>query len=113
MVFASHRRKTIGNRQKTGGCQAGTPNKRTAAISERLEAIGCDPIEGMAQLAMDSTNSPELRGRMFAELAQYMAPKRKAVEIERGDHHRVTFALNVSRGPATALVDTDSIQARS
>jgi len=96
--------------KKTGGRQAGTPNKRTAAITERLEAIGCDPIEGMAQLAMDSTNSPELRGRMFAELAQYVAPKRKAVEIEGGDQYRVTFALNVGRVPTAALPDTDSMQ---
>ncbi len=83
--------------RKTGGRQAGTPNKRTAAVTERLEALGCDPIEGMAALAMDFTNSPELRGRMFAELAQYVAPKRKAVEIGSGDQHRVTFALNVGR----------------
>jgi hypothetical protein len=34
----------------------------------------------MARLAMDKANPPELRGRMFAELAQYIAPKRKAVE---------------------------------
>ena len=47
----------------------------------RLEALGCDPIEGMAKLALDETNPPELRGRMYSELAQYVAPKRKAVEL--------------------------------
>ncbi|MHB8698275.1 MAG: hypothetical protein ACYC9J_09680 [Sulfuricaulis sp.] len=35
----------------------------------------------MARLAMDEANPPELRGRMFAELAQYVAPKRRAMEI--------------------------------
>jgi hypothetical protein len=30
---------------------------------------------------MDEKHSPELRGRMFAELAQYVYPKRKAVEL--------------------------------
>jgi len=68
--------------QKTGGRKAGTPNKRTQDIADRLGAMGCDPIEGMALLAMDEKNSPELRGRMFSELAQYVAPKRKAVALE-------------------------------
>jgi hypothetical protein len=49
-------------------------------VIDRLAALHCDPIEGMARLAMDKANPPELRGRMFAELAQYIAPKRKAVE---------------------------------
>jgi hypothetical protein len=34
----------------------------------------------VAKLAMDKSNAPELRGRMYAELAQYVAPKRKALE---------------------------------
>ena len=33
---------------KTGGRTKGTPNRRTAEVSEKLEALGCDPIEGMA-----------------------------------------------------------------
>ena len=57
------------------------PNKRTLEISARLAELSCDPIEGMARLAMDSKNTPELRGRMFSELAQYVYPKRKAVEV--------------------------------
>jgi len=67
--------------RKTGGRQKGTPNKRTEEVSERLVELGCDPIEGMALIAMDESNSPELRGRMFAELASYVAAKRRAVEV--------------------------------
>ncbi len=66
--------------RKTGGRQKGTPNKATQDVVARLKELGCDPIEGMAALALDTKNTPELRGRMFAELAQYVAPKRKAVE---------------------------------
>jgi len=77
--------------KKTGGRQAGTPNKRTTELSERLEALGCDPIEGMAQIAMDQANPPELRGRMYAELAGYLFPKRKATEIKVDERPRVTF----------------------
>jgi len=67
---------------KTGGRRAGTPNKRTADVECRLAALGCDPIEGMARIAMDESNPPELRGRMFAELAPYIAPKRRAIEAQ-------------------------------
>ena len=81
--------------KKTGGRREGTPNKRTQEIIEKLEALGCDPVEGMAKLAADENNSAELRGRMYAELAQYVAPKRKAIE-HTGDltvHHEDQLRL--------------------
>ena len=58
----------------------GVPNKRTLDVAQRLAALKCDPIAGMARLARDKNNPPELRGRMYAELAQYVAPKRRAIE---------------------------------
>jgi hypothetical protein len=66
--------------RKTGGRVAGTPNRKTMEVAERLESLRCDPIEGMARIAEDTENPPELRGRMYAELAQYLHPKRKAIE---------------------------------
>lgn len=66
---------------RTGGRQKGTPNKATVEVAAKLAALGCDPIEGMAQVAAHPESSLELRGRMYAELAQYVAPKRKAVEV--------------------------------
>lgn len=115
-----------------GGRAKGTPNRRTQDIQEKLERIGCDPIRGMAEIALnrlpcgvcrgelktkyklpDGTHtpecraansvtcscdgigirvcmscygsgweacSPELRGKMYAEIAQYVLPKRKAIE---------------------------------
>jgi hypothetical protein len=65
------------------GRRAGTPNKRTVELTDKLAALGCDPIEGMARLAMDENNPPELRGRMLAELAGYLYPKRKAIEVTK------------------------------
>ncbi len=61
---------------KTGGRAKGTPNKRTQSVMERLEALGCDPIAGMAKIAMNTKNRIELRGQMYKELAQYVAAKR-------------------------------------
>ena len=70
----------MANGRKTGGRRKGSANKKTLEVQHKLAALGCDPIAGMAQIAMNRKNSAELRGRMFSELAQYIAPKRKAIE---------------------------------
>jgi len=80
--------------RKTGGRIAGTPNKKTEELAQRLAAIGCDPVEGMAIIAMDEANPPELRGRMFAELAQYLYPKRRATEIKTDNGPKVVFQID-------------------
>jgi hypothetical protein len=67
--------------ERRGGRQKGTPNKVTQEIVEKLQALGCDPIEGMARIAIDPDSKPELRLRAYVELAQYVAPKRKALEM--------------------------------
>lgn len=113
----------------------GTPNRRSQDIADKLERIGCDPLRGMAEIALNrlpcgvcrgelktkykllpgdhskecnkqgagagadcicdgigtrtcmscygsgwEACSPELRGKMYAEIAQYVLPKRKAIE---------------------------------
>lgn len=68
--------------QKTGGRVAGTPNKRSAELIERLEALGCDPLEGLAKIAADPTIDMALRARVYADLLPYLYPKRRAVEME-------------------------------
>jgi hypothetical protein len=62
------------------GRPKGALNKRTLDVIEKLAALDCDPIAGMALIAMNEKNPVELRGRMYSELAQYVAPKRKAME---------------------------------
>jgi len=68
--------------KKTGGRKAGTPNKKTLDVIEKLEAMDCDPISAMARLAMNAEASGDLplAARMYAELGNYCAPRRKAVE---------------------------------
>lgn len=78
---------------KTGGRAKGTPNKRTTEVAELLCALGCDPVAGMARIAMDVDHAPELRGRMYAELAGYLFPKRKALEVRDAGRH-VTFEIS-------------------
>ncbi len=80
---------------KTGGRKKGTPNKRTQEVIDQLTALDCDPIEGMANIALNEKNSAELRGRMFSELAQYIAPKRKAIEHSGEAGEPVTVVMNL------------------
>lgn len=65
---------------KTGGRVRGTPNKKTDELARKLAKLGCDPIEGMALIAIDPDHAPELRVRCYIELAQYLYPKRKAAD---------------------------------
>jgi hypothetical protein len=81
--------------RKTGGRKRGTPNKATRAIVEILRDLDCEPIEGMARIAMNKRNAPELRGRMFAELATYVHTKRKAMEISGPEGGQLQTELKV------------------
>lgn len=69
---------------RSGGRKPGTPNKITSDIAFALAQLNCDPIVGMAQIAMDPKTDINLKARMFAELAQYQYPKRRAVEVTPG-----------------------------
>jgi hypothetical protein len=44
-----------------------TPNKATSDVLATLASLGCDPIEGMARIAMDTANAPELRETVAAK----------------------------------------------
>lgn len=88
------------NKPKTGGRKKGTPNKRTFDLMETLRRLDCDPIESLARIAngeplrclvhLDKENGqfvsdeiePTFEQRLTAmkELAQYVYPKRKAIE---------------------------------
>ena len=63
---------------------SGTPNKKTHELAEKLENLGCDPIEGLARIALAAETAPELKVRCYAELAQYVHAKRKAVDLGSG-----------------------------
>jgi hypothetical protein len=73
--------------------QAAAPNRKTQEISELLEALRCNPIEGMAKIAGDPNNTPELRARMYAGLARYAYPKLKAVDHRGADQEPLTIVV--------------------
>ena len=65
------------------GRKKGVPNKRTQSVIDQLVSLDCDPIEGMASIARKAMDEGELilAGSMYKELAQYVAPKRKSIEV--------------------------------
>ena len=82
--------------ERRGGRQKGTPNKRTIAVAEKLAALGCDPIKQMGQIALDESVEVSLRVQVLKELCQYVAPKRKAVEVTGEDGSPIKGELTLS-----------------
>jgi hypothetical protein len=74
---------------KTGGRQRGTPNRKTDELAAKLAKLGCDPIEGLARIAMAAETVPELKVRCYAELAGYIHAKRKAVELRPDEDNEI------------------------
>jgi hypothetical protein len=66
---------------KAGGRIAGTPNRKAQEISVQLKSLGCNPVEGMAQIAMDENHTRDSGGTCMLSLRRTLYPKRKAVEL--------------------------------
>ena len=90
------------NGQKTGGRTAGTPNKRTVELMDRLEELNCDPLEGLAKIAGDPATDVALRARVLADLLPYIYPKRKALEVTGMDGGPVEVDLADARAALCA-----------
>lgn len=76
---------------KSGGRRKGTPNKNTCPAQERAEQLGVDPIEILllvvkgdwAALGYKNPLTITLDQRINAakEVAQYIVPKKRSVEL--------------------------------
>jgi uncharacterized pyridoxal phosphate-containing UPF0001 family protein len=66
------------------GRKKGVPNKATQEVVDKLKELNCDPIEGLARIAQMAMDEADLKTAKdaYKELAQYVAPKRKAIEID-------------------------------
>lgn len=67
--------------KKFGGRTIGTPNKSTQTLMQKCEELGLDVFGTMVTLAME-TDAPFEKFRMLTEIAGYLYPKRKALEVE-------------------------------
>ncbi len=94
-----------GGKRPGAGRPKGSKGKRTERVEELLERIGCDPIEGMARVAMNDVEAlglvdgetipVTLRAKMYEALAPYIAPKRRSTEltIDQGENQHVVLQL--------------------
>lgn len=91
-------KKLLQKKERGRGRPVGSPNRRSYDVAARLAELGCDPLESMARLAKESEASGDmaLAGSMYKELAQYVAPKRKAVEVTGENGGSVAMAMQVS-----------------
>ena len=117
------------------GRKPGTPNKRTIDLREQLDALGMGktfdhPIAWMTkvyagQLKMqtrvtgptgnpvmaDIPASPEIRARCAAEVAEYLEPKRKSLDVgmlQQVKMEIVTVARCPACGHDLTVVDPDA-----
>ena len=50
-------------------------------VAKRLKELGCDPIAELVALARDEAAPLPLSARIYSDLANYVAPKRKAEDL--------------------------------
>src|ERR1035438_5947167 len=76
MPFAKGHTKVAGS-----GRRKGQTTRLTRDAMEHLEQLGCDPLAIMHSIMVGEKTPLDLKGRMAAELAQYVWPKRKSSEM--------------------------------
>ena len=77
----------IPRRQKTGGRQKGTPNKKTAERAKLIADLrfsGKDPVTFFAEILRNESAPLDLRFAAAKELAPFMHPKLASIESRTG-----------------------------
>ncbi len=74
---------------RIGGRQKGTPNKKTLALVEILEAKKIDPVSGLSTLL--PILEPEKQADVYLKLMEYLYPKRKAIEMSLDEQTQEAF----------------------
>lgn len=76
MAFVKGHKKVPGSGRKKG-----QTCRLAADVRAKLQELGFDPIVGMVTIAQDPDCERAIVVRVAAELAQYVYPKRRSVEI--------------------------------
>lgn len=88
--------------RKTGGRQAGTPNKRTQNLIELIDKYhkGFNPVLELIEICKAEDTPIDLKVNILKEVAPYLYPKRKAIELSEADSQQ-------DNGITITFVDTD------
>ncbi len=91
---------------KTGGRAAGIPNLHAKPgasnkelrehVAEVCRARGYDPVSAMCLLGRNRKLDPELRFKIAAEVAPYLYPRVKSIEISGPDGGPMAMAVGVA-----------------
>ena len=71
--------------QRFGGRKAGTPNRKTVELEQRLADMGIDPVERLGMiLNMRGKKAPSALDQAFIllRLCKFIFPERKAVDLD-------------------------------
>lgn len=90
------------------GRPKGSQNKNRLDVQARLDALGCDPVTGLATIAMDPANTPKLQAYCYSELLSYVAAKKKAVELSGDEESPVQVVFKWSDDEEEPTGDNDS-----
>src|SRR4051794_25041833 len=74
---------TRGGARTGAGRPRGSVNKRSDELADKLNALGCDPAEGLARIASEALaeNDRDLAARCYSSLLPYLYAKLKLSEI--------------------------------
>jgi hypothetical protein len=78
------------------GKPKGAKNKAKYEVAEILKGLGFNPFEKLAELAMNA-RSEKVQCEAASELASYVAPKLKAIEITADKEAPMQFYINLSK----------------
>lgn len=74
-------------------------------VGAKLEEAGCDPIKELAALAMSPATPRDEKIVILKELAQYIAPKRKSVEVTSSSDMTLTVYVKKFSKDPSAITD--------
>lgn len=93
-------------RPENAGRKKGSVNRRTLMVIEKLQLMDCDPIAVLALFAKNDWQGlgyqdpniipSELRAKCASDLAQYVAPKLKAIEHTGADGEPLAPPISVT-----------------
>lgn len=90
MPFTRGTPKPPGSGRKKGN---GTKQYR-GTVEQILAEHDCNPIAGLADIAKDKAIEPGVRVRAYGELAQYVYPKRRAIELSGPEGGPIEHDIN-------------------
>lgn len=95
--------------RKTGGRKLGTPNKINAETAAQLAELGCNPVEGLAKIALNELNPVGIRLRAFDILMEYTKPKLSRVDF-RGPDGTPLFSVEAIRAYMASRPGAGAVQ---